>query len=241
MEAALEAGHLGAVKFLEKPVDPRILIETVQAAAVKATSDPFARAGEELEQVQVDEADAADVCLGILLRAMADQSLTLRQFDRLAAEMRRFTSTRAVNSVRRTIGVLDHVAELPRADDPTLSRVFDVMAVSKSITASELAAECDMSTRAFCTLLTTTTSRSVRYWARSARVKRALRKLPITSDDVTRCAHGAGYPAAAPFDRDCRSTLGMSPSRLREIMVVIDGQASPVRLRRTPPASSVNL
>jgi len=216
-EAALNAGGLGAVAFLEKPVGLTTLIARVTAAAasVKTTSDPLARAEGELSEVHDEGQDAAVLCAGVLLRAMADRALTLRQFERLRQELILLTATNHKPDLARLVDAIGDASTLQLSEDRQVDRILAVLAYAEVSGATALAEACGMSARAVRDQLTEVTGCGISAWRRLSRVRRVVIAVAGTQEPVSQCAYNAGYAHNQASARDCGLLLGLTPTRIR--------------------------
>lgn len=218
-EAALHAGGLGAVAFLEKPVGLKTLIARVTAAAsVKTTSDPLVRAREELAKVDCGRKDAAGRYAGILLRAMADRSLMLRQFERLREELILLVVTDRRPDAARIVDAIGDASKLHLAENQQVDRVLAVLASAEVSGASALAVACGMSARAVRDELREATGWGISAWRRLSRVRRVVIAVASTQEPVSQCAYNAGYAHNQASARDCGLLLGLTPTRIRDLV-----------------------
>lgn len=203
LDAALSAGRLGVASVISKPAEPQSVLSHLFGAARMGASEPAT------VNDSVVLADRRDLeCVAVQL--LGSPALDLRQFLNVAAALKSWLELGTPAAADHLLSALSERLAPQRAD-----RYLAVIAASTCIDATDLARACGVSPRTLGRELHQETRRSIRQWARLARVRRAVERLVRTTTPVAQCAFEAGYPTARQFDRDAHTELGMGSAAIR--------------------------
>lgn len=215
-EDTLDAGNLGALRFVPKPVKPKELAAVIRdVAAAAGTTSPFEHALEQLRAI----GDRADNSAGHRRRSalywlMADSRVRLAEFAVLAEALLAASSPDSDHDLSAFIAALQALCKAPAISDPRVRQALDCIAVSRARDPHILASACRMSDEGFLAALRTRPGCDVRYWVRMARVRRAFRKV-ISGDHLDYVAELSGFASGHQLSRDLHEVLGVTVTQIR--------------------------
>lgn len=214
---ATELGEeFGVVTVLAKPVDTRTLLMCLAAAAAARTPhDALVEAEAELALLDFAHVSSRDQCVGVLLRAMGDRALLLREWAAVCESAGACLAATSPPPRETLATLLATAAAIRRSPDSVLEMVLSVLANTSVPNEAELARLCELSVKVMRKTLIDGTGHGFNWWRRMSRLRRFVIALLRTSERTTQCAHRAGYPEPRHAWRDCCDFLGITADAIR--------------------------
>lgn len=214
-------GRLDVVAVFEKARGLKPIVEACVAAAAAAAAaeaqGPILIARERLNRVDVERVGASDLMSAILLGAVGDPDLTIRQCIAISRELLFLASTQHVDKGR----LHDALSTPALYHDQNVNCMLEVLASGPVDRNDALANFLGVSVRTMRKLLKDVVGKGPTEVRCLARAKRFVGKLEDQRMSIEQCADSAGYRYSRQSVGEVRRLFGRAPSEVRRLLELI--------------------